>query len=544
MLELSFRTHPGRENPEIYDLILNDPVRQELDWNLCVEDVWYFISGWCKTIDIDGIEKPFPLKDYIKITLWEMSNEKHLFIEKPRQMIISWLAAALDLWFVLTHGNVTLFYRKVSFDKANMFLKERVWGMWNRLPDHIKSRFKVNESRRGDHKKGIFEVSSVNSRIYGIAQGIGKLQGESAAGHTDDDAQMSDNLEEDMKTARPIIGSIGYDRYIGNPRIANAYWKRMAKNPGFGTTKIARGIETWVNEIGYTVLSLSLWADPDKDPETEQGKKWCDEMKSTMDREIWEREYMKNWEAGAHGILFPQFGEQKKLHIASPFPKFNPFLPILCGWDFGKNPSPAVMMMMQVEMENRDGSEFTINVLKTIIENGLYSTDFIPMAVGIQQKLYPTKKTYDFIDVAGTRQEARGVSEWQILKEPRLDRQNVFFKKVENKDKIDLVNFVLRLKVKGEIYKVYLKIDPTDPGNQQLIAALEYGITAHGDHNLKADHPYKDVLDVLCYILAWLFTLDGRIQAKYCGQSTSDDGNDTEFWRGRREARRERYKYR
>lgn len=75
--------------------------------------------------------------------------------------------------------------------------------------------------------------------------------------------------------------------------------------------QIIPGLEVAKNEDGTKVFKLHYSADPNKDPQTEKGKAWCEEAYKLFaggrSGTKWRREMEIDWSAGSGELVFPYF---------------------------------------------------------------------------------------------------------------------------------------------------------------------------------------------------------------------------------------------
>ena len=124
------------------------------------QDRWQFCRLLVKTQDehVDtNKESPFkrmPELPYLKnlAELWAEVARKEknriLFIHKSRQMMVSWFAISMVLWSCLFEEGRTIGWQSKKAEDANWMLR-RIFGVWERLPDDIRSRHPI-EMREGE----------------------------------------------------------------------------------------------------------------------------------------------------------------------------------------------------------------------------------------------------------------------------------------------------------------------------------------------------------------------------------------------------------
>lgn len=519
---MRFITHPGRRNPNKFKEIAADPVLQTKDLFLCSEDAWYFISGYCTTndeLDPDNPYKPFPDKEYLKIACKYILTHDRLIIIKSRQIMISWLLSAIMLWEVLFKEGYKCYFRLINATKTDSKIKDRIYLMWSKLPDHIKNAIRVNPTNRGKHLEGLFVNDSIGSQIISLPQGEDKILGESATRINEDDCGINPGLESDFEKNEPCGLNITYTGTASN----NPFWKKIAGRPLVHRWKLISGVYTWRyfpnqedKSRGYTVLEIFFWSDPDKSPRTQVGKAWIEKEKARSTKACWEREYMINWDfVGEEGIA-PEFKQNYQNYIGAV--DYNPDAPVLRGWDFGFSPSPTVIKFAQYNALGQLGVMFSIIIYGMKIETVL--TNILTLSY----QLFPQTSPEDFYDFPDPHEKVAthyiGKSILELMMEKGLNpqvKESGVLKLTGNKKKAIVYtilannkNGVPGLRIDPGGCKLQLKNDKGEPviitaSNTVLIECLTDKITVEekdtGNLAIIGEHPWKDDFDTFCYMI-------------------------------------------
>lgn len=106
---------------------------------------------------------------------------------------------------------------------------------------------------------------------------------------------------------------------------------------------LSKGLRKTKNSLGQTVLWLHYSADPLKDPDTPEGKKWVDaESANTVGGKSglkWRAEMEMDFSAGSGEIVFPEMSEKRDKIVIPPFRVDETYL-LYAGMDWGtKNPT-------------------------------------------------------------------------------------------------------------------------------------------------------------------------------------------------------------
>jgi len=78
-----------------------------------------------------------------------------------------------------------------------------------------------------------------------------------------------------------------------------------------------KGIYERKNKNGFYVFRIHYSADPDKDPDTKQGKVWYDKVRKGMMDKSWQKEYEIDWFAKSGELVYPMF--DPSVHVVQPF---------------------------------------------------------------------------------------------------------------------------------------------------------------------------------------------------------------------------------
>jgi hypothetical protein len=80
---------------------------------------------------------------------------------------------------------------------------------------------------------------------------------------------------------------------------------------------MTRGISTRTTSLGFHVMRLHYAADPDKDPDTEAGRRWLEQAKAGMSDARWKKEFEIDYGALSGQLVFPGF--DPGIHVVDCF---------------------------------------------------------------------------------------------------------------------------------------------------------------------------------------------------------------------------------
>lgn len=229
--------------------IVGNVTLQELEYEKCRRDPYYFITNWLFTLDSHDQENPikqFPDEDYLYIltVLWagpkiypDYKERLHkyyaeeiideifdnwaplLLVPKSRQMKASWLFTALYLWQVQFYPGTSIFFQSKKEVDADSLIK-RSKLMYDNEPFFLK-KYQVNPSNRGEHVFCKLEFPEIHSSIIGIPEGGDQIRMHTATGVFADEMAFQPSALDSYTAAKPTIDGGG--RYTG---VSTA-------NPGF-----------------------------------------------------------------------------------------------------------------------------------------------------------------------------------------------------------------------------------------------------------------------------------------------------------------------
>ncbi len=106
--------------------------------------------------------------------------------------------------------------------------------------------------------------------------------------------------------------------------------------------EIVLGVTKKLRADGILQLSVSYTADPDKDPQTETGRKWYDKARQGVPIAEWRQEMEIDWNAKAGSPVYPMYDDSFAGHVCENF-TIPPTWPRTVGIDHGlRNPTAAV----------------------------------------------------------------------------------------------------------------------------------------------------------------------------------------------------------
>jgi hypothetical protein len=171
------------------------------EWLVCAESPIYFIHNYCFVEDATiGEWIPFRLWPAQAKTLRTLFNNLLVVILKARQLGMTWLVLAFALWLMLFHPIATVLLFSRRDDEAIVLLRDRLKGMYSRLPDWMKVRKVVIDN---DHE---WQLSNGS-----VARAFPTTAGDSynATLAIVDEADLIPDLNRLMRAVKPTIDGGG-----------------------------------------------------------------------------------------------------------------------------------------------------------------------------------------------------------------------------------------------------------------------------------------------------------------------------------------------
>lgn len=198
---------------------------QDIEWTLCRDNVFYFLTNWAKTLDVHDRDNPvkvFPDKEYISYLVDTWLKERLFLVVKSRQMMLSWLMVALYLWDTQFHKGRLTFFQSKKADDADDLVK-RAKFIWDNEPKFLKRYFDktdktfkelhANPQAGGQHTYGRLYFPEIYSEIRGIPEGGDVIRMHTASGILADEMAFQPEAKSAYTAARPTISSQG--RFTG-----------------------------------------------------------------------------------------------------------------------------------------------------------------------------------------------------------------------------------------------------------------------------------------------------------------------------------------
>ena len=211
-----------------------------------------FFAKFVRTKDehADGRQsvKPFPTREE-KPYLWEIADalveEKILFIEKSRQLMLTWLMCVYCLWFAKYRENRLIFIQsKKEEDAANLVFNTepnhaRISFIETNLPDELQS------DVIWSYGKAYFDSGS---RIWGIPEGGDQVRSYTPSLLFTDEFAFQPEAELSWKAARPAITGGGQFVAVSSAKNGSFMKQMIERDVRYGGLQNSGAIRSGVFE--------------------------------------------------------------------------------------------------------------------------------------------------------------------------------------------------------------------------------------------------------------------------------------------------------
>jgi hypothetical protein len=190
---------------EIVDLILQEAGR---DTSGLIDYIspYEFVFNYCYTTDPHDPLNPvknIPDIPYIRglIDLW--LTEHSLLVVKSRQMMVTWLFCALNLWLAMTHAGQYIFFISKKEDDAGFSTSLSLLSRAFFIYDHLPKELKIPYSRSGT--PSLLTFTSKNSTIHGVSQDSDAVRQYTASSIFFDEMAFMERAEQCFASIKPTL---------------------------------------------------------------------------------------------------------------------------------------------------------------------------------------------------------------------------------------------------------------------------------------------------------------------------------------------------
>lgn len=453
------------------------------------------------------LEKAY-LQDMVKI--WKRAEEldKHIVVEKSRQMMASWVFAALHLHEAFTVPNRKILLLSRTEGHA-IELLDRLEYIYKNIPESV---WPIALRPKMSRTKTKMEFEGIDSYIKSLTSSIESSRSMTASRiFIDEFARMEDADGIFQGAMGSVMGGGNVTVVSTNPTLVTAtdhlFWRliddRLTSAPSDRRPldevvfKCEKGLTAHLNSNNFIAVGLHYKADPGRDPSTPSGKLWYDKTKPSMPKREWETEMeMSRSTYGGFGVFSEDYNEDYHLIKGDIEPRDG--LPLLRGWDFAGNHSVSICQYVE-------GSLYVIDELPNI---GWNTRDVVPIVLEYCAQNYPDFKFLELPDPSAFdrgRNDVDGESNIDRMVDLGIDRRNIIKVKTNRQDpRIDAVLKLLLGFVKGKPkFQIADRCQMTRTG---LNGAYQFKekLSANQSKPQISKNEYSHIIDALQYVALFI----------------------------------------
>lgn len=295
-----------------------------------------------RTIDEHDLERPvkaFGIKPYTPILVDEYLKNSRLYVAKSRQIMATWTFSALALHTAQFNAFRKVFVISKKEIDANE-LVGRMRHVYASQPKWLRNVCPLEKPFR-DQPQGTIHYKN-GSVCRGLPQGAEQIRSYTASVIIIDEASFLDELTETYKACGPSAGTTGKIIVFSSAGAGPFGEMCEIKEKKDWGEPIIPGLWRKVNSQGIPVLTLHYSCDPGKDPSTEEGKKWLDQVvkdyKGGINSPDWRQEMEIDFTISKGTIIFDyltQMEPQLRFSITDEPPAFWDLCKFYGGLDWG-----------------------------------------------------------------------------------------------------------------------------------------------------------------------------------------------------------------
>lgn len=184
---------------------LGMPLSDAVEYYASYLEPAYFINNYIYIYDANS-------RDWILFKLWpaqldllhKIENHSQIIALKARQVGLTWLSLSYILWeMIFRPPSSAVVISKTEDDAIYLISRERLRGMYERLPDYMKADNVVKDDAR------VFAIS--RGENMSVVRAVSTSRGDGFTGTTVvvDEADLTSNLDQIMKNVEPVASNGG-----------------------------------------------------------------------------------------------------------------------------------------------------------------------------------------------------------------------------------------------------------------------------------------------------------------------------------------------
>ena len=277
--------------------------------------------------------RPFPDKPFLAPLVSSFQKEPVLFIEKSRDMMLSWLCVGLFTHAAMTTPGIEVLFQSQKEEKA-FELVEYAKTLYDQQSPQLQKAFPLARPLQA-MADGLLEFAN-GSRIIGIPGGGDQVRSYHPWGLLQDEAAFMPEAGEAYDNAVPVCKKIVVLSSAGPGWFAD-----FVNDCSSAPTHIARGLTQRRTRQGNSVIRVHYSADP------ERGPQWAaQERRKYSSQGAWDREQEIIHEAGGGERIFAEVFSHWSDRVIIDSGQFqpSPYWKRIAAFDHGKaNPTAALV---------------------------------------------------------------------------------------------------------------------------------------------------------------------------------------------------------
>ncbi len=461
----------------------------------------YFIDNFVWTFNPHNFppRQKLLIKPYQQFIIESWVKEPFLLIDKPRQMLITWIIVALFVWDCIFHeGRFTIFQSRKQDDAGSIKLPLTLLSRAKFIVDNLPARIRPTYDICQEPPSMVFPITQ--STIFCVSMTADSPRQYTITGIFSDEMAFQEDAAKAYAAVLPALQGGG--RFIGvSSANGKSFFYKLCHESGekLDYRTPMRGVNVWRNEKNKIfVIDLHYYADLEKDSE-----KWVEKTKQGYLNEMWLQEILKSTTVYSGQRIFNAFDRTK--HVQKL--KYMPDTPLLRGWD----PSfrRQAVVFTQIDSHGR------LMVLKSILAKEMPIQEFAELVIEKTKEWFPDiKEIRDFGDPSGHQSSiTNDNTAYEIL----LNTYNIYVmsKKSSPTRRIEIIS--QRLNTIIENYAGLI----VDEDCIDMIEGFDGGFCYPDDkegkgirNNPRDEGYYIHLLDALGYIVDNLFNPFGELWGK------------------------------
>lgn len=512
-------------------------------------DTYDFVKECVSTLDEAAagqgeVIKRLPDWPFIRDVIRALASKRWLRIDKSGQVLVSWICVASYLHRVLTTRGYRLGYYCQTMTKAQRHVESRFWRMYSLIPASFNTPYAAciggqfivyHDGRDKPATAWVTPMASEEKQIDGAAD---KMRSETWSHALIDEGAFMRNLKELIASLEGRTQGI---TVVSTPNGHEFFWQL-----GFGDIQVDifkdQGVESgevsmeglWPNAsaVGATIIRLGVWewkhnnwshlrihdsARPDRVPGS-LGYIELEARRARTPAREWRREHQISYDIEAGQ---PVFVDTERIGVIDQI--IQPWLPVIRGHDYSFLASVCLFTQIRQQPDGRH----KLHILREIVSTESTIAKHGTAIIELSNEVFPKMAFRDYGDYSANQRSSTGT----IYEEMR--KLGIILVTVPTGPGGVLKNTELVQKL---ISDGLLEVDPESC--PMLLKALKSSLTRDDNGEPIDEHPWRDCVDALFYLVANTFELHNlpsggqvvNVKDQFRGSGTQRAATQTKPW--------------